>query len=186
MLSKSVQGEEGITYGNEVNESNVHTMSHKLFNTMLSVLLLLVAGNGAVSKSLELTRNKLACLETRLTQLNRQYLVQLANQEKAGNQNASVDLSRNVAPKIEAIIPANLAPDDLAKLALWAESRDPGLTSDSYIYRYLFVTNLQKLSKIRNERAYSAIKRVKRELKNRKRYDGHLSETIEEAETSKK
>jgi hypothetical protein len=103
------------------------------------------------------------------------------------NQNRTVESSKETDlcdQRIHKIIGEDVSPEDLALLAIWAESSDPYLESHNIVYRNLFYGNLFSLAKMKgNSRAAYALWKIRESLARVHRWDGELAESMESAQS---
>jgi hypothetical protein len=94
----------------------------------------------------------------------------------------NIEQQKDCVAAVDAVIGDTASPEDLALLAIWAEQQQPWLTS-SCVYRSIFFGDIQKLAAMRgNQRAAYAIWKIRESLVHEHRWDGHLSEVVQEAQ----
>lgn len=132
----------------------------------------------------KLSANELKRFESKIEKLSNSFLSEMAALEKKGfgtDGKDAADVSYKYAKRVMLLNLDTLHPDDLAALALWAESRNPTFSA-SYVFEYVFETAVHSLGKLRNQKAQAAIQRVKLGVQKRGHLDGHIGETISKAE----
>ena len=83
---------------------------------------------------------------------------------------------------VDRIVGKDASPEDLAMLAIWAEQQDPWLESRNHVYSIVFYGNIGRLGKLKTMRARYALWRIRAALAQSIHLDGHLAESIVEAQ----
>lgn len=95
---------------------------------------------------------------------------------------SEIEQQKQCEAAVAAIIGSSASPEDLALLAIWAERQEPWLTSNC-VYRTIFFGDINKLAELRGDkRAEYGLWKIRESLFHQRRWDGHVSEAVEEAQ----
>lgn len=160
------------------------TIDLKFRSLILLFLVHSVCVTTVFAYSKKLSTIELKRIENKIQKLSNSFLAEMDVLKKKGlgtdGQDAA-DTFYKYAKRLVLFRLDTLHPDDLSTLAIWAEGCNPTFSA-SYVYEYVFESCVHKLGTLRSKCAREALKRVKLAVKKRGHLDGHIGETIAEAE----
>ena len=120
--------------------------------------------------------------ELALSELNTQYL-----REDRSNAKTRYDLQKKYGSQIDQLVGADATPEDLALLALWAHREEHQLMpTEKYVLYYVFFNGIDRLGKLKGDRAKYALWKVKEDVVKSGQYDGAYCAELEEAAKSQR